>query len=315
MPAFSVPLTLPKAYPASVNTQKRALLLIAFTLLLAPWLPAQENKTTAAGKHSLWKVQGKESVLYLLGSIHVLKKENYPLPPPIESAFTNASVVVFETDVDAIEKPDVMMKLATKGQLPQGETLRDHLSAPVYAKFSNYLSQAGMPAQLFDSFSPAMAAIGLVALELKKMDLDPEYGLDKHFFKQAKDDGKKIIPLETIDFQIGLMTEFSKEEGELLMKATLKDIDKMQKELGEMLRAWEKGDAAQLEALLNESMEEAPVIFKRLVTDRNQRWAPQIEELLRGKENAMVIVGAGHLVGANGVVELLRKKGFKVVQQ
>ena len=82
-----------------------------------------------------------------------------------------------------------------------------------------------------------------------------------------------------------------------------------------MLRAWEKGDAAQLEALLNESMEEAPVIFKRLVTDRNQRWAPQIEELLRGKENAMVIVGAGHLVGANGVVGLLRKKGFKVVQQ
>ena len=276
---------------------------------------AQEIKTAATAKHALWKVQGKQNAVYLLGSVHVLKKENYPLPQPIEAAFSNASVTVFETDVDALEKPDVMMKLATKGRLPEGETLRDQLSPPLYAKFSNYLSQAGMPVALFDSFAPAMAALSLVALELKKMDLDPEYGLDKYFFKQARQGGKKIIPLETIDFQIGLLTDFSKEEGELLMKITLKDLDKMQKDLGELLDSWLNGDAARLEKLLNESMEEAPVIFKRLVTDRNQRWLPKIEELLHEKENAIVIVGAGHLVGTNGVVELLKKKNYKLQQQ
>jgi uncharacterized protein YbaP (TraB family) len=297
-----------------VNTLKYGLLLLGL-FVAAPCARGQENKATASAKHTLWKVPGKQNAVYLLGSIHVLKKENYPLPAPIEGAFSNANIAVFETDVDGLEKPDVMIKLATKGRLPEGETLRDQLSPPVYAKFSNYLSQAGMPVPLFDQFAPAMAALSLVALELKKLDLDPEFGVDKHFFKRARQDGKKIIPLETIDFQIGLMTDFSKEEGELLMKTTLKDIDKMQKELGELLEAWLKGDSTQLEKLLNESMEEAPVIFKRLVSDRNQNWLPKIEELLQGKENAVVIVGAGHLVGANGVIELLRKKGYKVQQQ
>jgi len=301
------------SYASPVNTPKRALTLVGF-LLGVLCAHAQQTKATAAGKHALWKVQGKQNAVYLLGSVHVLKKENYPLPQPIEAAFSNANIVVFETDVDALEKPDVMMKLATKGRLPEGQTLSNVLTPSTYASFSNYLTQAGMPVALFDSFAPAMAALTLVALELKKMDLDPEYGLDKHFFKLARDGSKKIIPLETVDFQIGLMTDFSKEEGELLMKVTLKDIDKMRKDLGELLESWQKGDAAQLEKLLNESMEEAPVIYKRLVSDRNQRWLPKIEELLQGKDNAIVIVGAGHLVGANGVVELLKKKNYKVQQ-
>src|SRR5207249_1398026 len=163
----------------------------------------------------LWKVPGKENSVYLLGSVHVLKKEDYPLPAPIEAAFTNSRIVVFETDIEAIEKPEVALKLATKGQLPTGETLSGQLSAPVYAAFSNHIEKTGMPAQLFDPLSPAMAAIALVAMEFKKMGLDPEYGLDKHFFKLAQRDGKQIVPLETVDFQVSLLTEFSKEEGEL----------------------------------------------------------------------------------------------------
>ena len=111
------------------------------------------------------------------------------------------------------------------------------------------------------------------------------------------------------------MTDFSKEEGELLMKTTVKDIDMLESEFGDLLKAWQSGDSEKLEKLLNEAMEEAPVIYKRLVTERNRRWLSKIEELTRGKENAIIIVGAGHLVGTNGVVELLKKKGYKVAQE
>ena len=288
-------------------------LLLACSLVAT--LLAQEKRAATATHHTLWKIQGQQNAVYLLGSIHLLKKEDYPLPAPLEAAFTNSRIAVFETDIGEMEKPEVVMKLATKGMLPAGQTLKDQLTPEVYLAFSNHIQKTGMPAQLFDSFTPAMAAISLVALEIKKLGLDPEHGLDKHFYGRAREENKTIVPLETLDFQISLMTEFSKEEGELLMKSTLKDIDKMESEFGELLKAWHTGDSEKLEKMLNEAMEEAPVIYKRLLTDRNRRWLTKIEELAHGKENAVVIVGAGHLVGTNGVVELLKRKGFKVTQQ
>jgi len=287
--------------------------LVVATLVAAPWVHGQ--KPDAATKHSLWKVQGQQNTVYLLGSIHVLKKEDYPLPPVIERAFTNAQIAVFETDVDQMENPEVAMKLATKGRLPEGQTLSGQLSPPVYSAFKDYAQKTGVPIQIFDSLTPSIAAVTLVALELRKLDLDPEYGLDKHFSNLAKQAGKKVVPLETLDFQLSLLTDFSREDGELLMKSTLKEIDTMEKDLGEMLDAWKNGDAGKLEKLLNQAKEDAPAIYKRLVTDRNRRWLPRLEELARSKENAIVIVGAGHLVGTNGVVELMKGKGFRVVQE
>jgi uncharacterized protein len=284
-------------------------------LLAGPSLPAQVAKSAAATKHCLWKVQTSANTVYLLGSVHVLKKQDYPLPAPIEAAFTNTSIAVFETDIGAMEKPEVAMKLLTKGQLPAGQTLRDQLSAPLYASFSNYVAKTGMPLQMFDSLTPAMAAITLVALEFKKMGLDPEQGLDLHFFTRAQESGKKVIPLETLDFQISLLTDFTKEEGELLMKATLKDIETTEKDFDDLLTAWKTGDAAKLDKLLNEAMQETPVIYQRMISDRNRNWLPKIEELIRGKDKAIVIVGAGHLVGPTGIVELLRKKGYRVTQE
>jgi uncharacterized protein YbaP (TraB family) len=268
-----------------------------------------------AAKHSLWKMQGRQNSVYLLGSIHILKKEDYPLPAVIESAFTNSQIAVFETEIEKMEDPAVAMKLAFKGRLPAGETLQDRLSPTVYSSFKKYVEKTGLPMLIFDSLTPGMAAITLVTLELKRLDLDPQYGLDKHFFDLATQAGKKIVPLETLDFQFGLLTDFSKEEGELLMKSTLKEIDKIENDLGEMLKAWQSGDSVKLEKLLNEAKEDAPTIYNRLVTSRNKTWLPKIEELAAGKENAIIIVGAGHLVGTNGVVELLRQKGYKIVQQ
>jgi uncharacterized protein YbaP (TraB family) len=217
--------------------------------------------------------------------------------------------------VDALEKPELAMKMLVKGQLPAGETLSTQLSPAVYASYSNYVSKTGIPVEMLDSLTPATAAIGLVALELKKLGLDPELGLDKHFFEQATKDSKIIVPLETVEFQMNLITDFTKEEGELLMKSTLKDIATLEKDLGDMLKAWQTGDADKLNKFLNEAMKDAPVIYKRMVTDRTRNWMPKIEELTKRKDNAIIIVGAGHLVGQEGLIELLKKKGFKIVQE
>ncbi len=124
----------------------------------------------------------------------------------------------------------------------------------------------------------------------------------------------QFVALETVEFQVDLVTNFEKAEAEDLLKTTLKDLKRSRDIFGDLTKAWEKGDSEKLESLLNESMREVPGLFKRMVTDRNKAWVPKIEELTRGKENAIVIVGAGHLAGKESVVDLLRTKGYKVEQ-
>lgn len=294
------------------NTALGFILLLALSLICPA--DAQEVRTNSSPRHSLWKIAGTNNAVYLLGSVHVLKEDNYPLPAPIETAYSNAQIVVFEADVAKMEDPEVQMKVMTKAQLPDGETLEQQLSAETYAKFKEHATKLGLPVEMFATMRPSLAAIMLTVIELQKLGFDPSHGLDKHFFDRAQKAGKKIVPLETVDFQIDLITGFTKEEGELLMKTTLKDIDNIKKVYGDIVKAWQSGDSKALEDLLNEAMREAPIIFKRLLTDRNQRWVPKIQELLRGDKNAIVIVGAGHLVGSEGVVELLKKKGLKVTQ-
>jgi len=288
--------------------------LLAFGITLLP-AGAQEIRTNSPGKHCLWQVTGQSNVVYLVGSIHLLKPEDYPLAAPIESAFTNARVAAFETDIAQMEGLEAMQQILTKAQLPDGETLEQELSPGTYQQLTNHVLQAGIPLFLIQSLKPVMAVAMIEQMELAKLGADPKNGLDEFFYNRAREAGKRIVPLETLEFQIGLVTDFSKAEGELLVKSTLKEIDNTRQFYAQMVAAWKTGDAAKLENLLNDAMQESPAIYKRLVTDRNQRWVPQIEELLHGNQNAIVIVGAGHLVGREGVVELLKKKGWKVTQR
>jgi len=287
-------------------------LVVAGVALVTTSLCAQQPRSA---RHSLWKVEGKASVVYLMGSVHALKAENYPLPREMEAAFTNSPIAVFEADIDALEAMGTQLKILSKSRLPEGETLATQLSPAVYGKFTNQLDETGMPVMMFERFKPSIAAMTLALLELKKLGLDPEYGLDKQLYGRARKEHKTVVPLETVDFQIDMITDFTKEEGELLMKTTLEELGIMKSELAGLVKAWQTGDTDKLDKLLNEASREAPAIFQRLVGDRNERWVPKIEEWLRGDKNAVVIVGAGHLVGKDGVVELLRQKGLKVTQQ
>lgn len=290
-------------------------LLLPLALFFAPFLEAQEAKSVATSHHTLWKVQGKQATVYLLGSVHALQEKDYPLPPVMENAFTNSQIVAFETDIGELENPAMAMKMLTKSQLPEGQTLENVLSPEIYKSFMKHADDSGTPGIMVERMKPAMAAMTLEIFALLKLGLNPEYGVDKHFYPLAKSAGKEIVPLETVDYQLDLITGFSKEEGELLMKSTLKEVDNIKKDLGDLVNAWREGDADKLQKLMNDAMADSPVIYKRLLTDRNHNWIPKIEEMTRGDKNAIVIVGAGHLVGKEGVVELLKKDGLKVLQE
>jgi len=288
----------------------------ALSILLSPgFVRAQETfKQSTNALHCLWKAQGASNVVYLLGSIHLLQATNYPLPAVIESAFSNSQIAVFETDIDKMDDPSQQMAMLGKIMLPQGQTLKQNLSSNAYESLSQHATELGLPMPILEQYRPAAAIMTVEVMELTTLGADPEFGVDKHFMKLARDGGKRVIPLETPDFQIGLLTGFTREEENLLVEKSLEDIDNEKKLFGDMVAAWRNGDSAGLEKMLNDLRKEAPSIFKKLVSDRTASWIPEFEKLLQGSQNAIVIVGAGHLVGPDGAVELLRKKGVKVTQ-
>jgi len=288
--------------------------LLLFVGNLAPVHAAGAAKPDSA-RHSVWRVQGTNCVVHLLGSVHVLKEEHYPLPGVFESAFSNASVVVFETDIGEMMKPEAQGKMLGQAMLPDGVFLRDQLSTNTYAALQAHLKSAGMPELMISKLKPGFAMMTLVMLELQKDGFQADQGMDLYFYNRAKKQKKATRGLESVDFQIGLLCGLDKEESESMVKSTLTELKDAKAKFDELLTAWQSGDEAGLEKLLNEANREEPALMKRLVTDRNVKWAPQIEQLAKGTNNVAVIVGAAHLVGRDGVVDLLRKRGWKVTQE
>ncbi len=289
----------------------------ALLLLLAFVAPVRATDATnaVAPKHSAWVVRGEECAVHLLGSVHVLKAENYPLPAVFENAFSNASVVYFETDIGEMMKPETQIRLTTRAQLPERQTLKDVLSEKTYAGLSRHLESSGIPEIMVSRFKPGFVVMMLAMLELQKEGFSPDAGMDLYFYKRAQREKKTVRGLEPLEFQIGLVCDLGKDEGEALMQSTLKDLREAKGKFGALVSAWRRGDTAGLEKLLNQAQKEDPAVMKKFLTDRNLLWVPQIEALAKGTNNAVVIVGAGHLVGTNGVVELLKQRGCAVAQE
>jgi uncharacterized protein YbaP (TraB family) len=297
----------------------KTLLKLLFALVflasgVAPVRAADAPKPVSA-KHAIWRVLGSNCVVHLLGSVHVLKDEHYPLPAVFESAFTNASVVVFETDIGGMMKPETQSKLLGQAMLPDGVFLKDYLTDKTYADLQAFLKENGIPELMVNKLRPGFAMMTLVMLEVQKLGFQAEQGMDLYFYKRAQSQKKSVRGLESVDFQMGLLCELDKEEAESMVKSTLVELKDAKTKFGELLEGWQKGDEARLEKILNEANREEPELMKRLLTDRNASWTPQIEQFARGTNNVAVIVGAAHLVGKDGVVDMLRKRGWTVTQE
>lgn len=285
-----------------------------FSLFQAASLQAQPA-TNSPAKHCLWKVELKTNAIYLLGSLHLLNKDSYPLDPALEQAYQKSSAVVFEADLDELKSLKVQIQILTMGMCPEGETLANQVSKETYADWLACLKEAELPAAVFDLMKPWMAAVALAAMEMQKMGFDPLRGVDHHFFDAAKQDNKRTIALETPEFQLKLFGDLSKEENEEMLKNALKEIRSMKKELGEMVLAWKTGDAEKLDALAVKTMREFPQLYKKVLVERNRAWVEKLDKTADEGQDLLVVVGALHLVGKDGLVEMFRKKGFRVEQK
>jgi uncharacterized protein YbaP (TraB family) len=292
----------------------RVLAFLFVLILLSASTPAQEGRSTSQ-KSFLWKIQSKTSTVYVLGSLHYSKKEIYPLNERIEKAFRESEILVVEADVNDMKKTDIQ-KLMDRAFYPENDTLEKHVSREIYERAVKETSGLGIPVGLLNRQKPWFLSMTLVALESLKLGFDPNLGIDKHFLSKAEGT-KKILELEGLDYQLDLLSGFSDADQELLLLHTLNDLRIFEQELEKLTQAWMTGDTKMMEPILTRSVSEdkrLSSIFEKVVYERNRKMASRIEDFLQTKESYFLIVGAGHLVGDRGIIEILRGRGYLVEQ-
>ena len=275
---------------------------------------AAQNVIQAPVKSCLWKVVSKDSTIYLLGSVHLLKSDAYPLGQVIEQAFGDSTKLVLEVNLDSLNSPDAQQMMLTKALLPEGKTLNETLSPATYQAVQQKVEALGLDIEALKRMKPWFLSLSLVAMKMQQLGYDAQHGVDRHFFDRARKAKKEVLGLETADFQLNLLDSLSAKTQEESLLQTLKELDQFETDFEQVVRAWAAGQEKQLDSLLLESFKEYPDIYAKLISERNRNWLPKIESHFRDGNKTLVVVGAAHLVGRDGVVELLKQKGYSVEQ-
>jgi len=282
-----------------------------FSLLLL--LLGATTANAAEGEHVLWSLKGKTNTVYLLGSVHFLRPSEQ-LPAAIDAAYTEAEQLLMEIDMDDLDPVHAQQVTLELGMLPSGETLESQLGASTYAKVSEQARTIGIEPMILNRFRPWLAALTLVQLQLVKMGLDPSAGVEQRFVARATADHKEIKGLETLREQLAMMANLPLAQQREFLLYSVEDTQRATREIDELIAAWRTGDTEELAKLMTDGFEKYPDLYRPMTVDRNRKWIGPLEALLDDKDDYLVVVGALHLVGKDSVIDLLEKRGHKVVR-
>ena len=265
--------------------------------------------------HSLWELRGKHNTVYLLGSIHVLRAADYPLAPAVLDAYTNSKSLVMEINLADIDSEQVSSDMLASALLPDGKTLADILGPRRYPRAQTLAQQLGVNLSTFNQFAPWFAAEAISQVQLAQMGFDAQSGVEMYFLEQARKDGKSIAGLETVHDQIAVFEALTMDQQAAYLVSSLEQAHDLPKEVGDMVHAWQRGDTVWFESHLTSELGNDPVLYQSVLAARNRKWLPKIEALLDDDKNYLVIVGTGHLIGRNSVIDLLKKDGIGATQR
>jgi uncharacterized protein YbaP (TraB family) len=286
----------------------RRFLAALVALALPACAPVQARPAHAAQAYqgpAIWKVADKDTTIYLFGTVHALPKDTKWFSGPVERAYKSSDELVTEIPMDASGDAQA---IAARALLPKGRSLRAMMAPEDRMKFEEALVGLGLPIEAMDSFEPWYAAMTLSLLPVIKSGYDPQTGAETKLTSEAE--GKRKAALETVQQQIDLFDGLPVEAQLSFLKETVDSISKATTTLDAMVAQWMKGDADALAMLLNDELDD-PVLYKRLLTDRNAHWAQWIDQRLKQPGTVFVAVGAGHLAGQDSVQAQLRKRGIK----
>ena len=297
----------------------RRRVLIAVVALLAAVAvglrPAASAAQSAAGRNFLWKVQSGAAVLYLAGSVHALTAANYPLNPAYQRAFDASGALVEEIDLAEADPLSGGLSILAKGMYTDGRTFNSVVSRQTASRVAARLAGTPFALDLIQPMKPWMVMMLIETLELQAGGFDANLGLDKYFFDKATAAKKTVIGLETAASQIDRFDKMTEAQQEELLVNALAENDAERANLKSLISAWQRGDAPAMEKLMLEGFQGNTAAYTSLITERNRNWMPQLEACFRRPSPCFVVVGAAHVVGPDGLLVMLRSKGYRIEQQ
>lgn len=261
----------------------------------------------------LWQVEGKDNQVYLLGSVHLLREQDYPLPSALYDAYDDAEVLVMELDMDDLD-PALVQALVQKLGMSNDTGNLAALMGAQYDQAAAGAEDLQIPLALLGTMEPWLAAISVEQLMLQRIGFDPAFGVEAHLVERAVGDGKEVLGLEEVDEQLGILDGLSLEAQRQLLLQTLSEAGSIEALMDGMISAWRKGDTAYLEENMLEDMQGYPEIYDAIVTKRNRDWVGQIRDMLDDQQDYLIVVGALHLVGPDSVPAMLRDDGHSIAQ-
>ncbi len=295
---------------------RRLTVFLAMLLVAAGGAGAAQEAPAPSGRAMLWKVQGPagESA-YLLGSIHLLRDRAYQNRPSFRRAFEETEALALEVDMGEMAGPRAQRLFAEMGTFSSGAGLRKSLPPEVYARVEGQAKALGLPMEILEPMRPWLCSLTLTSVKLLALGFDPENGVDLHFYRRAIESERPLHALETVEYQVGLFADLPPKVQAEMLEQTLEELEGAEGHLGEIVLAWETGDTTAMEKLLLSGLRDYPQLQRMMITDRNRAWMEKLEELMSRKKPLLVVVGTAHMVGPDGLVSLLRGRGYRVEQQ
>ena len=284
--------------------------------------PATPKAMAAPPVPLLWKVSDGDNAVYLLGSFHLLRASDYPLSPDVDKAFQRATAVVFEIAPEEMDSPALGLQMGQAAMRTDGTQLDSELPATTRARLAAWLAahgdalqKTGVPPQMLQMFEPWFVGLTVSMIDMANIGLDPRLGLDRHFAEAAKAAGKATAGLETGAQQIAFLDGMDHDEQLQFLQESLEESGASRDELERLHAAWRRGDVRTLwDGMAADMKRQYPKLYQHIDVDRNDAWVPKIAQRLAapGHDDTLVVVGALHLLGSDGVVEKLRAKGYTV---
>jgi uncharacterized protein YbaP (TraB family) len=305
--------SLAKCITGQLPIRRLASALASLGLLLSGPAAYADQLANAGYKPLMWKISTSGKPVYLFGSIHVAKPDFYPLPAPVEKAYQQAGTLVVEVDASA---PDANSRMLPFVTYASPDNLQKHLTVPVWQKVVGLLGPA---AEQVKAMKPAMVSTALAMSAFSTQGYVPQAGIDLHFISQAKADKKQVLELESLEFQAQVLGGLNDADGESMLNQIVDGFQNGEaiEMVNTIVTAWKAGDSKGLVDAFTKEAEQDPGsahLTQLLIDGRNPHMADGIAKLAKEGKGAFVVVGVGHLVGPNSVVELLKKRGMQVQQ-
>ena len=260
----------------------------------------------------LWRYTSGTATVYLAGSVHILKPGFYPLAPPYQAAFDVSDHLVLEVDTSAVTPQQMQFKAMQYGVLPQEQGLSTVLDPDLYQSLTGITAEYGLPIAQMERFKPSFITQQLAVLALVANGYDPNSGVEAYFVRQKGD--RPVLELETIDFQLELLMNQPITTQVAVLKDTLKQMSDFEPLTAELFTAWLSGDDQLMAKVFTEQAGDSPEskeFTRKLMDERNVGMVEKIQGYLGTQGTYFVLIGAGHYVGPNNIIELLAKKGIK----